>query len=182
MYRRNVKCCFEHIIFDFILTHTAALLVLAVRLLDLCCTGGRSQTDPCTPCPPGTWSPGTDNQQCVPCGWGYTSPEAATSSEECFPINACPAGTEYPSFLKMPTSVDQCVCKPGYGSTTGSAPCQICPADTFSEGGTLEDCKPCGEFDGVASVSFYTNISIMCAHAPNHVAFPSKRLASWGRV
>jgi len=34
-------------------------------------------------------------------------------------------------------------CKPGYGSATGFAPCRLCPIGTYSEGGTMEDCKPC---------------------------------------
>lgn len=108
-----------------------------------CHAGKGSRAEPCTPCPAGSWSPGTDTQACITCGWGYTSPVAATSPDECYPINACPAGTQYPASIKVPTSVDQCVCKPGFGSSTGTAPCHLCPAGTYSDGGSLEDCKPC---------------------------------------
>lgn len=31
----------------------------------------------------------------------------------------------------------------GYGSSTGSAPCQLCPSGSYSEGGDLEACRPC---------------------------------------
>jgi hypothetical protein len=40
-------------------------------------------------------------------------------------------------------SSSECRCKPGYGSITGSAPCRLCPVGTYSEGWTMEDCKPC---------------------------------------
>lgn len=75
--------------------------------------GGRNPGDHCTPCPPGTWAGGDNTQPCVPCGFGYTSPEAATCPEECYPINACPAGTQYPHHEHggVPVSIEQCVCK-----------------------------------------------------------------------
>lgn len=75
--------------------------------------GGRNSGDPCAPCPPGTWAGGDNTQPCVPCGFGYTSPEAATCPEECYPINACPAGTQYPHHEHggVPVSIEQCVCK-----------------------------------------------------------------------
>lgn len=100
-------------------------------ILLLCCAGhggGRSPSDPCSPCPPGSWSSGRDTQPCVPCGFGYTSPEAATCPEECYPINACPAGTQYPAFSGAPVSIEQCVCKPGGLS---AAPCPSCSSVPF---------------------------------------------------
>jgi hypothetical protein len=36
-----------------------------------------------------------------------------------------------------------CKCKPGYGSLTGAGLCHQCPVGTYSEGLTMEDCKPC---------------------------------------
>lgn len=41
------------------------------------------------------------------------------------------------------TSTQQCKCKAGYGSPTGEGTCRVCPAGTFSPGGTMEDCKAC---------------------------------------
>jgi hypothetical protein len=35
------------------------------------------------------------------------------------------------------------MCKAGYGSATGSAPCRLCPVGSFSDGRTMEDCSPC---------------------------------------
>ena len=35
------------------------------------------------------------------------------------------------------------MCKPGYGSTTGDCTCHLCPIGTYSEGGNMEDCRPC---------------------------------------
>ena len=33
--------------------------------------------------------------------------------------------------------------QPGFGSSTGTAPCRLCPPSTYSAGGTLEECLPC---------------------------------------
>lgn len=106
--------------------------------------GGTSKpTDPCTLCAPGTWSAGATTQPCEPCGVGFTSPAGATSADQCYSSNACPAGTQFPDGRRQHASVDECVCKPGYGSATGQAPCSLCPANTYSTGGTLEGCRPC---------------------------------------
>lgn len=42
-----------------------------------------------------------------------------------------------------PLALNQCKCKPGYGSSTGPPPCRLCPVGTFSMGGSMEDCRPC---------------------------------------
>lgn len=105
--------------------------------------GTTKPTDPCELCPAGTWSAGATTQPCEPCGVGFTSPAGATSADQCYASNACPAGTQFPDARKQHGSVDECVCKPGYGSTSGKAPCSLCDANSFSEGGSLEDCKPC---------------------------------------
>lgn len=38
-------------------------------------------------------------------------------------------------------SSKECVCKPGFGSPTGEAPCRMCPTASYSPGGSMEDCK-----------------------------------------
>jgi hypothetical protein len=48
-----------------------------------------------------------------------------------------------PDTEELPFSVEDCACKEGYGSSTGAAPCHLCPVGTFSRGGTYEACKPC---------------------------------------
>lgn len=50
--------------------------------------GGRTPSDACSLCPVGTWSSGGDTNPCIPCDFGYTSPEGATCAEECYPVNA----------------------------------------------------------------------------------------------
>ena len=40
-------------------------------------------------------------------------------------------------------STKECMCKAGYGSKNGDGPCHLCPVGTYSEGASLEDCKPC---------------------------------------
>lgn len=56
-------------------------------------TAGNTASDPCTICPPGTFSEGKSIEKCVPCGFGYTSAEGSTSDADCRPTNLCPAGT-----------------------------------------------------------------------------------------
>lgn len=41
------------------------------------------------------------------------------------------------------STVRECKCKPGFGSPTGEGICRLCPAASYSPGGTMEDCKPC---------------------------------------
>lgn len=107
--------------------------------------GGATPQHACSICRVGFWAPGTDTQPCIPCGWGYTSPEGSCSDDECIPANACPAGTEYYSTVTKAFSFEDCVCKPGFGSFTGKGVCHRCPAGTFSAGGTMESCESCGE-------------------------------------
>jgi len=104
---------------------------------------GDSPQDSCKVCPAGTWAPGGDTQACRHCGFGYTGPEGATSRQQCFAVNACPAGTAYKDGADKATSVVDCVCKPGHG-TAGSGTCRLCPAGTFAPGGSLDECTPCG--------------------------------------
>jgi len=107
--------------------------------------GGATPQHACSICRVGSWAPGIDTQPCIPCGWGYTSPEGSCSEDECIPANACPAGTEYYSTVTKAFSFEDCVCKPGFGSFTGKGVCHRCPAGTFSAGGTMESCESCGE-------------------------------------
>jgi len=113
----------------------------------LCCcciVGGDRPTDPCKICPVGTYSPGGTTDACIPCGFGFTSALGSTDADACREVEACPAGTMYNSAGGHNSfSLSDCVCKPGYGSRTGSSPCHLCPAKTFSNGRNLEDCKPC---------------------------------------
>lgn len=70
----------------------------------------------------GTFSPGGAGAICQSCpgeGAGYTT----------VPYIAA-------------TSASSCVCIPGYGMSDKGL-CRICPANTYSEGISKEDCKPC---------------------------------------
>lgn len=73
--------------------------------------------------------------------FGYTSPVGSTSEHECYPTNACPAGTELREGLEFAASVNDCVCRSGFGSPTGTGACHLCPAGTYSHGGSMEDCR-----------------------------------------
>jgi hypothetical protein len=115
----------------------------------LCCVqlaAGNLPTDACKVCPKGYWSSGGQTQPCKSCGFGYTSPEGASSAEQCVAVNACPAGTVFRDGIPrgMATGPLDCVCAPGHGSVTGAGPCKLCPANTFSPGGSMEECTPCG--------------------------------------
>jgi hypothetical protein len=128
-------------------SHQHATMTLPVRRRCCCCcwyAGGETPHSACHICPAGSWSPGGTTQPCIPCGFGYSSTEGATAGAACIPVNSCPAGTDYRQHdpEKAFTQAD-CVCKPGYGSPTGSGICRLCPAGTFSEGGSMEDCRPC---------------------------------------
>lgn len=126
-------------------SHTrSSLHTVFVLLLLLFASGGETPQAACHICPAGSWSTGGTTQPCIPCGFGYSSTEGATSGMHCIPVNSCPAGTDYRQHdpEKAFTQAD-CVCKAGYGSPTGSGICRMCPAGTYSEGGTMEDCKPC---------------------------------------
>lgn len=108
--------------------------------------GGNRPKEPCTICEPGTYSANIGIERCVPCGFGFTSPYGATGPEECYPVDQCPAGTQPTGEtldLGGPHSAMECTCKPGYGSVTGEGSCHLCPAGTYSKGGTKEDCIPC---------------------------------------
>lgn len=105
--------------------------------------GGVSPKDACTICPAGTFATGGDTQPCRPCKFGYTSPVGSTSEDQCYPTNACPIGTVLETYADSPASVTDCVCKAGYGSSTGTGGCQLCPVGTYSVGGSLEACMPC---------------------------------------
>lgn len=58
--------------------------------------------------------------------------------------HSCPGeGAGYTTIpFQAASSVSACVCIPGYGMTDKGL-CRICPAGTFSEGNSKEDCKPC---------------------------------------
>jgi hypothetical protein len=74
--------------------------------------GTGNSKDACTACQPGTWSAGTDTEACRSCGWGFTSPTAATRADQCVAVHACPEGQVAPPGA---VSGEQCACKPGFG-------------------------------------------------------------------
>ena len=57
-------------------------------------------------------------------------------------------------------------CKPGHGSSTGTPPCDLCPAGTFSVGNTMDDCTPCPadhtSFPGADSKDDCVALSVTC--------------------
>jgi hypothetical protein len=57
---------------------------------------------------------------------------------------SCPGeGAGYTTAPQMAAaSLAACVCIPGYGMSAKGL-CNLCPANTYSEGLTKEDCKPC---------------------------------------
>lgn len=75
----------------------------------------------CSPCEVGFWSPGGSRDPCVACGFGLTSPPAASSQAQCVPGRACPAGQIAPPNA---VSEQQCTCRPGFGAVPG-APCML---------------------------------------------------------
>ena len=110
-----------------------------------CYPGGASPKDACSICPAGTFSPGGSTQPCVPCGFGYSSPEGATTEALCVPVNACPAGMKISGDGKARAfNMRDCVCQAGFGAVAGSGICRRCPAGTLSRGGSMDDCQPCG--------------------------------------
>jgi len=144
----------------------AIISTFATPAIQGCCclhAGGARPSDACSICPAGTYAPGGNTQPCKQCAFGYTSAAGSTSEEQCYSVNACPAGTELRMLASAPSSVNDCVCKPGYGSSTGRGPCQLCPPNTYSTGGTLEDCKPCGW--GMVSAAGATD-KAMCQNSP----------------
>lgn len=56
-------------------------------------TGGERDSDPCSICLVGTFSPGFSRDRCIPCGFGYTSPMGSKEERDCYPVDQCPAGT-----------------------------------------------------------------------------------------
>ena len=107
--------------------------------------GGETPEAPCTKCPKGTWSRGGGTGPCVSCGYGFTSPEGSWSENQCYESNACPAGTEYLKEFDFgdDLSVQDCVCKPGFGYEEGTNICRLCPIATFARGGAKEPCTKC---------------------------------------
>jgi len=99
----------------------------------------------CTECPPGTYSPGINRDACLTCPFGTSSGAGTISIAGCRPVaQECPAGMAAPADA---TSAAECGCLAGYGVANlanPSAGCAVCPAGTYSPGGTVEACVPCG--------------------------------------
>jgi hypothetical protein len=147
-------------------------------MLTVCChlrphAGGEKPSDMCSLCPAGTFSANQGTAKCIPCRFGFTSPEGAEDEGECYPVDVCPAGTEIPQ-NEAGSSSAECKCSPGHGSSTGAAPCRTCPVGTYAEGGTLEECKPCPfgytSMAGAASLADCVPAARRCP--PGQVATP----------
>lgn len=88
--------------------------------------------NPCTECPPGTYSPGGQLEPCWRC-----------------------RGSAFLTTQPGAVSIVQCVCRPGYGAAI-DAPntCQPCPKGTFSN--SLADAVEHAPFDSLARWPFGT--------------------------
>lgn len=85
----------------------------------------------CEPCPADSYCPGGALASVV----GFTSVSA--SSDVVGPLISCGPGRTAPPRSSF---AGACVCQPGYGGSS----CDPCPAGTFSAGGNLNPCTPCG--------------------------------------
>eukprot|EP00775_Hariotina_reticulata_P007566 gene7566-biopygen9370 len=107
--------------------------------------GGNVLGTLCAECPPGTFSPGTNRDACLTCPFGTSSGAGTTTVNDCRPVaQECPAGMAAPADA---TSAAECGCLAGHGvvnSSSSSAGCAVCPVGTYSPGGTVEACIPCG--------------------------------------
>ena len=123
--------------------------------------GASGQQGTCIACAPGTY---LDNFVCTACERGkYSGVFGATSSATCQP---CPNHTTQAAHDTDRSTVDGCLCEPGYGFNDGTGVCERCtagsykpsladvactncPVDTYhdpanaSDLHTLNKCRPC---------------------------------------
>jgi hypothetical protein len=95
----------------------------------------------CASCPANTFGTGGSTDPCLACPAGTVSTPNSQSVADC-KTSICQAGQQLSSGANN-TQVT-CVCKPGFGSGSATTPCIICPAGTFSPGGSYDGCLPCG--------------------------------------
>jgi hypothetical protein len=146
-------------------------------------------TETCTPCPEGSYSPkvgANSSTDCIPCGAGwYSQSSGGTSSANCVPCAAgkystlavssgnclpCPAGT-YSESPGENTSGSCILCTAGTYSETPAANssllCQLCPAGSYNENpGSNQSaaCVPCAA--GLFSEIQGANASSLCVPCP----------------
>lgn len=83
--------------------------------------------------------PGYGGENCTVCGEGKYS--AGLSLEQC---KACPLGQTTNALGS--TSQDDCVCPPGFGSTSfNPLVCVVCPQNYYGQGGSKNGCAPCSQ-------------------------------------
>lgn len=106
----------------------------------------------CQLCPSGTFSPGGTLDACQPCRFGFgSSSPGATSEKQCQKLaNPCPAGSQAPANA---TSIQQCTCKPGFGTTTNV----VVPGQTIC----VQVCDPAAE-----RPIEYSMLAHSCMHQP----------------
>jgi hypothetical protein len=112
----------------------------------MCAAGyGLGSSGACALCPLGTFWPGPA-KTAVDVGEGIQAATAAQNLKKvatlspCLACNAPGVGGSITTLQQGATSVNQCVCEPGYGSKL----CNICPSGTYSPGGSTADCIACG--------------------------------------
>jgi hypothetical protein len=73
--------------------------------------------------PAGTWSPGGNMEDCMPCGFGLTSADGSMSQKQCTAVSQpCPPGQwAAPDAV----SAEQCRCYRGYGGALQELQCWL---------------------------------------------------------
>ena len=89
---------------------------------------GAASDGVCTPCPIGTYKNATGNEECSPCPSNLT--------------------TEFTGGQ----SVEQCVCAPGLWHTDAGV-CEFCPADTYKDDFSREECDDCRDFSSSSNLA-----------------------------
>jgi hypothetical protein len=99
---------------------------------------------------------------CTPCAAGELCPGGGRLS----PV-VCPANTIAPANA---TTVQQCVCKAGYGRPANSSLgcttcpiCEACPVGSYSTGSSTDSCTPCGRGKTTTAVGSTGATACVCA-------------------
>jgi hypothetical protein len=99
---------------------------------------------------------------CARCAAGEICPGGGRLS----PV-VCPANSFAPVTA---TTVQQCVCKPGYGRPANSSLgcttcpiCEVCPIGSYSSGGSTDSCVPCGRGRTTTAVGSTGAAACVCA-------------------
>jgi len=118
----------------------------------VCAAGYGLSSGACALCPLGTFWPGPA-KTAVDVGEGIAAAAAAQKVKEratlspCLPCEDPNSDGSFNTLQQGATSVNQCVCQPGYGGKL----CNICPVGSYSPGGTTADCIACGGVGTTAS-------------------------------